>query len=173
MTRKYDWRVLKDDFIEGDRDRTLKQFSEHTGVPYDLIKRQSSREDWIAERDRFHSRIAAARDGRRAKALTRDLAKLDDEIVGASTYLIQQISAQLRRGDELRSIDCQNYAQAIKTIQEVTRSSRGDMGDALVTLVNSGVISPVLVPHILDAYSVSEIEVREKIEGILKLGPGC
>lgn len=169
--KKYDWTVLKSEFVEGDRDRTLKDFSEHTGVPYDLIKRQSGREDWIADRDRFHSRLAATRDGRRARSLTRDLVKLDDEIIGASTYLIQQISTQLRRGEELRSRDCENYASAIKTLQEVTRASRGDMGDALVTLVNNGVISPVLVPHILDAYSESEIEVREKIEGILKINP--
>lgn len=165
-----DWNDLKQRFIEGDPDQTLKDFAETVNVPYDLIRRQSGRDSWIAARDRFQSRLAAARDGRRARALSRDLAKLDDEIVGASTYLINQISSQLRRGEELRSSDCENYAHAIRTIQEVTRASRGNMGDALVTLVNSGVISPTLVPYILNAYSDAEIKVREKIEGILKIG---
>lgn len=164
----YDWTILQQEFIEGDRGRGLKEFATAKGIPYQTVRLKASRDHWMERRDKFHAKLEAAKTGRRARLLSRDLAVIDDEIVRASQRLIESINTDLAApGLQLRSVDCLNYANAIKSVQDTVAATRGDVGNALVTLVNRGIIHPQVVPFILDAFTESEIEVTEKISGLL------
>lgn len=136
---KYDWFSIKTAFVEGIKDErnpeervflTLKELSDHLGVPLPRVRERSADERWFDQREQYQLRLARTRQTKRVLELSKEsvdfdsaslkVAKLGMAMVTARmSEIARDVQAQQQKRDEALKLAQAGYMIDSKDLETV------------------------------------------------------
>lgn len=113
---KYDWPTVKRRYVEGVYDNdgkkhtwpSLRQLSEHFGIPTNRLGEKSAADGWVGARTQYQAQVETTRQQARAAALARSAVELDDRALDVSKAGMQLVNVALQ--EEIQSATARRAA---------------------------------------------------------------
>lgn len=159
---KYDWKAIEK-YIRDTGRVDYSELSSVFGVPKDSLRQRARKHRWkeeIASRSADAMSELEVRHPLSAKNSSWD--RIDRKIADACTVLIEQIQLHMEDVEQMGTSEIHKLSQAIQTLATLSRSAKGDIGCAIDTFVEAG-----LMP---DEYAPQLTSVLEETEATLKNG---
>lgn len=172
--QKYSWKKIEDDIFSDDRPLDYKEVSEKWNVPVYLVKRRSKRLGW---EERKQSINALVDDERRKNILENNLdrvTRIDRAVLALSEALLADASRSFKILTEINKTEnvptsanqLIGYGRAASIAADLARYHHGDLGVALNTLVEAGIIPEDVTPQVLITIEESEINLSRELQKV-------
>ena len=171
--QKYPWAEIEADIFSDNRPLDYKEIARKWNIPLDRVRTRSNRERWKERKQGVQLLVREERKKNVRENCLGQVFGIDMVSLDVAEALLTEVSSRLEdtrrrreRGEEsgLRCSDLVALGRVATMASELARYHHGDLGTALNTLVEAGIIPEKIVPQILFALDESETNLSESLK---------
>jgi hypothetical protein len=134
---KFNWVEIRSEYVEApseDARPTLEQLAKKHGVSPAYLRERASKEDWVAEADKYLRTIAKKRLVRKARKIAETQASWDDRCMSLADMALEHLQAHLAGETTLSPKELVELVKTLETLHKLGRSIQGAPVDELPPL---------------------------------------
>lgn len=171
--RKYPWSEVEAQIFSDDRPLDYQEISQKWNIPVDRVRARANRDGWREKKQSVQSLVAKERKKNIHENCLDKVFRADVATLNIAEMLLSEVEGRLtdarirrERGDdfEMRASDILSLARTTAAAAELNRYHHGDIGIALNTLIECGILPEDLLPQVLMAIEESEVRLAETLK---------
>lgn len=165
---KYPWAEVERRFVEAQGEPpTLAVLAEEFDIPYREVRRRSSIYNWAEKRDNYETRMKQSRQAVQIQDYADRFRRIDAGTVALCEALLKTISDYVRSG-ELKPHEISQISGSLKTLYSISQDARGEIGIALTTLAERGIIPHDVLPQVANLLQQGEQTLSDSLYSIFR-----
>lgn len=165
---KYPWAEVERRFVEAEGEPpTLAALAEEYSIPYAEVRRRSMLCKWSYKRDNYETRMQQSRQAVQIQDYADRFRRIDTGTVALCEALLKRIGDHVR-SDELKPSEIAQISSSLRTLYSLSQDARGEIGVALTTLAERGIIDHDVLPQIADILQQGEQALSESLYSIFR-----